>query len=637
MRAALGIRGAAVAFATLVVAAAWACDPIGSSTASHVPVNDCTIATCSLYEGNPQPSCSAGRCVHGKPQFAYVLVVDVPTTSFYAAGSTFVLRSQDHDKFIDTSGKCPPLSCWQLPVLAQVTTSLAVTQSAATALAVNVGTTDPQPLGIATTFFALSPDAPAMDASDHLAVDVGLFVPNVIAGITASDQTVIYPQTLAYVPPGRWQRSAVPADSGVPPIITPLTIAANKVLSDEIVVGKDPNALDVQPDGPLVPQISRNGGLDGFSIWLEDQVTRMRVSSARALTGETDAVRLDTVNQNVLVTPANGNAVSVLRKLDAVVAPPSATLALPTYRNGTENGAIAEVTFPALVPPAPLTGQVTDEVGANVSASIVFDGQSIAPVAPDTPDTALKYRTSVDTNGSGAFATVLPPGVYDVTVIPSVASGRARLFAHGLQIQPGAVVTSGGGKNACAGTPVRCTFSVPKKSVVTGRVVVGLSVPDANKPPLAGATVLALPSAAQDGIGNKRTSPWLFPREAHATTADDGTFTLAADEGLYDIVIVPRSGTGYPRALALRTKIGPSTDGDAGADAGAGTDLGTIKVGAPSVLSFSVQDPSNNPLRQTVVRLFAHSLSDTVNFYELGEGLTNDLGQVEVLIGPQPP
>jgi hypothetical protein len=632
MHAGTTVRGAAIAIAAGVVVAAWACDPIATSTASRVPVNDCTIESCSLYEGNPQPSCSAGRCVQGKPQFAYVLVVDVPTTSFYAAGSTFVLRSQDHDKFIDTTLKCPPLSCWQLPVLAQVTTSLAVTQHAVTALGVNVGTDDPQALGIATTFVALSPDTPAAGASDHLAVDVGLFVPSVTAGITASDQTVIYPQTLAYVPPGRWQRAAVPSQSDVPPIVTPLTIAANKALSDTIVVGTDPYSLDDPGGTTRVWDVTREGGLDGFHIWLEDPTTQMRVSSMRAPSGAAKSVHLDTVNQNNLV-----NSVSVLRNVNVVLAPPTGTLAAPTYRNLNLNGMNTAPAFPALPPTTAVSGEVRDQSGVPVAGTIVFDSQSIARVAPDQPDAQLGYQASVDTSADGAFTTVLPPGVYDVTVIPSVASDRAKVFAHGLSIQPGAVAVQGGGTNACAGTPIRCAFSVPKKSVVTGRVVVALAVPDANKPPLAGATVLAFPSAAQDGIGNKRTQPWLFPREAHATTADDGTFTLSADEGLYDIVIVPRSGTGYPRALSLRTKIGPSTDGDAGADAGAGTDLGTIKVGAPSVLSFSVQDPSNNPMRQTVVRFFAHAISDPVNFYELGEGLTNDQGQVELLIGPQPP
>jgi hypothetical protein len=625
---------AASAVVGAVLANAWACDPIATSTASAVPVNDCTVTSCTLYEGSPQPSCSAGRCVQGKPLFSYVIVVSVPTDSFFAAGSTFILRSQDHDNFVDTSGKCPRQTCWQLPVPAQVTTSLSVTQAASSALGVSVGATDPQPLGIATTFTALSPDAPAAGQTDHLAIDVGLFAPDVVAGITASDatQSVIFPQTLAYVPPGRYLRSAVAQTSAVPPIVTSLAIASNKVLSDTIVVGVDPNALDEQPGGKTrLAEVSRQGGLDGFALWLEDQTTRMRVSSTRALTGSAASVRLDTVNQNL----ASGVGV---RDVDVVLAPPGGALAVPTYRNSTLNGTIPEAAFPALLPPAPVTGHVTDEGGAAVSGSIVFDSLSIARVAPDQPDTALRYRATVDTDADGAFATVLPPGVYDVTVIPSVASGRAKLFAHGLQIQPGAVSTQGGGTNECAGTPVRCAFSVPKKSIVTGRAAVGLTVADSDKPPLAGATVHAFPSATQDGSAIRRVSPWLFPREAQATTNDDGTFSLAADEGLYDIVVVPREGTGYPRALALRTKIGPSADGDGGADAGAATDLGLLKVGAPAVLSFAVQDPSSNPVRQAVVRLFAHTQqSDTTNFYELGEAVTNDQGQVDLLIGPQPP
>ena len=65
--------------------------------------------------------------------------------------------------------------------------------------------------------------------------------------------------------------------------------------------------------------------------------------------------------------------------------------------------------------------------GVGVRSSVIFESVNIAPVLPDQPVAFLRYRTVVETDDAGRYATVLPPGAYDVFVTPTITTDLARL------------------------------------------------------------------------------------------------------------------------------------------------------------------------------------------------------------------
>jgi hypothetical protein len=428
-----------------------------------------------------------------------------------------------------------------------------------------------------TTFQLLPPGADATEK--RTAQDIGIPVVDFLADLAVPMSGSGIPASSAEIAPGSYQRIITPQDPAVPPIVSSL----DHVASEDIVIGSAGYPLD-DPNGPTrVAHLSRMGGLDGFRVWLEDAVTEMRISTVHTLAGDDAQARVDTVNQN------DG---SVLRaNVNIVVAPPLHSVGIPTLKNGILQGVIFDTPFPALPPPASVSGTVVSKSGASVSGTVVLDSQEIALVAPDKPVSFLRYRATVQTDARGAFATVLPPGSYAVTVIPSTGSLLAPLRATTVTVTSDAVLAP---------------FVVPQLSTVSGRALL------TDGRALAGAEIVAQPSVVQPDHPDAlmRLRPWLFPREARAVTAEDGSFTIRAEEGTFDFVVIPQPGTGFPRTVSPSRKVSPPLDGttlDAGtSDAGTtGNDLGTLLVPAPLKVAFTILDPSNNAVPQAVVRAVA--------------------------------
>ncbi len=594
-------RWVALLFTTVFIAVA--CEPIVGSPPAAVPRNECPAQFCEAYtQQGTKPQCSSGRCEAGKPTYPYLLVVDVPTTSFFGAGRTFVLDSR---AFVGARGtpKCPALTCLQLPDLATVQTSLSVNKTSAGAL----GLTPPSSATAtaAITTFVLLP--PGVDGTEkRTAQDMGIPVVDFISDLAAVSGGV--PASSAEIAPGRYQRIVMPQDPAVPPIVSSLELVASG--AEEIVIGSTGYALD-EPRRLAHP--SRMGGLDGFRVWLEDAVTETRISTEHTLTGETSA-RTDTVNQN------DG---SVLRaNVNIVVAPPIDSVGIPTLKNGILQGVGFEPVFPALPPPASVRGSVVSPSGAKVAGTVVLDSQQIALVAPDKPVSFLRYRATVQTDQSGAFATVLPPGSYAVTVIPSASTSLAPLRATTVSVSADVVLPP---------------FVVTELSRVSGRALL------TDGRPLAFAEIVAQPSVVQPDQpdARKRLRPWLFPREARAVTDADGAFTIRAEEGTFDFVVIPQPGTGFGHTVSPSRKVSPPDISGSGRDAGgadggiAGNDLGTLLVPAPLKVAFALQDPFANPIQRAVVRALTLPGGHTA-YVEIGSALTNVQGQFEILVGPVP-
>ena len=593
--------------AALVVAVtfvALACEPIVGTPPAAVPRNECPAHFCEAYtQEGTKPQCSAGRCEAGKPTYPYVLVVDVPTTSFFGAGRTFVLDSR---VFVGAKGtsKCPALNCLQLPPLATVQTSLGVDKGAASALGLKVPSMPSAPAAALTTFILLPPG----DRTEkRTAQDIGIPVVDFASDLAVTGAGI--PASSAEIAPGRYERIVMPQDPDVPPIVSSL----DRIASEEIVIGSPGYALDELPNGKTrLAHLSRTGGLDGFRVWLEDAVTETRLSTLHTLSGETAIARADTVNQN---------EASVLRaNVNIVVAPPLGSVGIPTLKNGILQGTGFEPAFPALPPPATVRGTVVSPSGAQVSGTVVLDSQQIALTAPDKPVSFLRYRSTLQTDPQGAFATVLPPGSYSVTVIPSAGASLAPLRATTVTI---------------AGDVQLAPFVTNELSRVSGRALLS------DGRPVSFAEVVAQPSLVQPDHpdARKRLRPWLFPREARTVTGEDGSFVIRAEEGTFDFVVIPQPGTGFGRTVSPSRKVSPplpsDVDGGSGDGGARGNDLGTLVVPAPLKVAFTIHDPSDNVIPQAVVRALTLPTGHA-EYVEIGSALTNAQGQFEILLGPVP-
>ena len=265
--------------------------------------------------------------------------------------------------------------------------------------------------------------------------------------------------------------------------------------------------------------------------------------------------------------------------------------------NGQGLGALD---VPALPGPASITGVVALGEGTaltGIPSHLRFDSMRVRR-KDGTPDPLLRYSTSVSTDDAGRFATVVPPGIYDVTIEPAERTGLSKM--------KDTFDTSAG---------LAKTYFPPPRTVVSGTVML------ADGRPLAEADIRAIPS---DVAVSSSTA--VKPRPAHARTDRAGAFSFDVDQGQYDFVVDPQAGTGFPRLVQVRSfATGTAT-------------LDPIIIAPPARLSFTLKDPSRNgnPIGRAVVRVFAEPPNRGPPAIEIARSMTDDLGQCEILLAQQP-
>ncbi len=581
--------------AALGLALAAACAPIEGTPRSSAPLNDCAEHPCEGYASEGvRPACAFGRCEAGKPTFDYVVVVTVPSTSFFAAGRTFFLRSRD---FIGAKGtaKCPALTCIALGPLVPWEGEYRAAPATTKRLGVPTGDREAT-LAAAATFLPLSPDDDDREAaavglpSDVIVSSVDVR-PDDPRGVNGGAALVLQ----AVVPPGRYQRTIAPAElyDGLPPLTTRASFSPSITLSDAV--------LDDPSGDSRLSRVSRSAGLDGFRIWLEDERTGRRISSMRRLAGSAAVARLDTVGEN--------DGPTLRSNVNVVLAPPEGAVGLPTKRTSVFSGVGLDQQYPDLPPPVVVSGTVatTDASAAGLPAEIVFESASVTPLRG--VESGLGYRTRLRSDGKGRFATVLPLGQYNVFVAPDRGLGWGRAT-----------------QTVAVDRPLT-ELVVPAQplSVVEGRALL------ADGRALEGAEVIAEPSLVQPESlsADRGRSPWLFPRAARGRTDATGRFVLSLEEGTYDLTVVPEPGTGFPRLVSPARRIGPAAGGDAVVK------LEPLRVPVPLKIAYTLQDPSGNVVPRAVVRAYAKPVGST-SYVEIGEGMTDRSGRFEILVAPQP-
>ncbi|MCL2725003.1 MAG: carboxypeptidase-like regulatory domain-containing protein [Polyangiaceae bacterium] len=589
----------------MTCAALFGCTPVQGTPQKRPSTNACsTEQECSAYAPSEtsslSPTCNEGRCefVADAPSFDFTIVINMPSTASYAAGQTFAIPSSTLFKRSNAgpTSTCPVTSCLPLPNFGDASGSYTVTSDAAAIVGVA--------LSASTSFPVRAVYTPLFGADDARASDLGLPLDSIVSTsrlvpVDGATPALLYQTSL---PSASYQRvlyPEAPYNEDFPPVFN--TVRFGTQFPDAFTLGA-PLESFTQLDDPTgntrTATISRSDGLEGWHVWLADEPTMARISSLRTLHGVASTVRLDTIGQSQPDTPA------LRDKVNIVVAPPDDWAGVPRFVSPLIGGAGRNVVYPTLPSPTSLIGlvaQLTEAGYMGIAAELSFASESIRLV-DGSLQPLLEYKTSLSTDDSGRFVTVLPPGIYDITIQPAEGTGFSTVQETSVDVEPGAALTL---------TPI-------KRTLVSGHAI------SSDGRPLAQAAVLADPS--RDGQG-------VLPRPARTSTLDDGSFQMELDQGRYNISVEPQAATGFPRFVTIREIGGDASEDDA-------QDLGTLTVPLPMRLSFTVKGPVSKaanyvPIGGAIVRIFAVPVSGS-QAVEIGMAMTDSNGLCEIPLADQP-
>jgi hypothetical protein len=416
----------------------------------------------------------------------------------------------------------------------------------------------------------------------------------------------------------------------------------------DAVFPPDVRVVDVPPPGPVVPfeddqmkvdatsaesteypitptfslTFAASGSFDGWTAFLRDQTTKQVLSNVVALGGPTvDGLVLPTnhypsdndalTNAELFLEPPSGQGLpaAVFATLPAIVSQGGTVPASPQY---------PPVPLP---PPIEVAGTVSAPDGSPVEADLVFEATGIGasgrrprgePCSLYTTNFEYATRASarIDGTGSSTWAVKLPVGQYRVSIRPLDPAAPVAMpeFAVTL-VSPFAV---GPAEEACA-PPSDTALKVSATQAVAGTAVV------ADGRFLSGAEVDAIPVQCADGS----TSASCLPRPREAATGEDGSFGLLLDPGgSYLLRARPADGTRLPWTITQKPLVvGPGS-----------TLTPRITVPAPFAAPLQLEDPSQNYIIDSVVRIF--ELHPSGRWLEVGHAVTDSIGHYEIYLAP---
>jgi hypothetical protein len=587
-----------------ILATASSCEPIVARPLVSAPMNRCP---CDAYErgASTAPTCTTrDRCeIGGRPEYPLWIVVHVPDSSIFAPGMTYVLVSdaQGNPAFKEPPvepgvvSRCRQPLCLPLDGLVGASGSYQVRSTASREVGYPLA--DLASIPVRVVYEPLG--------NDQQETFPPLPLQNLFASSRIGATGVDFSRA---VPVGRYRRVLYPAppfDEFFPPQVEIQVIPDKGFYLDSVILGGDKQLDDVGGDSRTA-LIKRAAGLDGWRAWLVDRPSQRRISVIRTLSGAQSEVTLFTTGEQR--APGGGLGDDV----EAVVAPPDTWTAVPRYVTRLFGGAgLKTLNYPAIPPPVTVGGVVAqpeklDGVLLGYSARITFESEALSTNTDSS--TLLRYSTTVSTDDRGRFATVLPPGTYIATIEPAEGTGYAK--------QKQVVLVDR--------ALTALTLQPPPRTVVKGRAVL------TDGRPLAEADVVAIPSSAVQAT--PLAAP---PRPGRTWTDEDGRYAFELDPGSYELSVIPRAGTGFPRVVVRPDIPGSLTRQE--------TELPDVRVPAPIRLSFTLRDPSPtaNPIANAVVRIFATPAlpggapASSVPV-EIGSSMTDSDGLVEILLAQEP-
>jgi hypothetical protein len=511
-----------------------ACGPVQPPSAGDATQNACPPYPCAAYVQSDLPECVGGAClVHQADFTTLVAVVDVPGDNAFAPGQTYAIPLDDN--FIRNPALPSPVAVLgnflaRPDQAAQVGFNLGnpgentvlPTHTTFRRLWSLSGGTPVEASAIGLPLLALAVDSVPNPSND----DLGPFM-----GASLEFQGLLAP--------GLYERTIIPdspLDEAFPPDVEQVAVSASVGASPRISLQLDTTKGTTLTGISEYPKfcIARSGGsLDGWSAYLRDVTTKRAISNVRSLSGSPSC----TIKSDPTVAlftdhhpTAPTSAPDALQNAQLIVAPPAGEPIPTLVLTPLQYVLASDETYPDLPEPVVVQGTVS-AAGRDgpEAATLIFAATGIytqgAPAGPANLDTTdFEFTTQLTTDPGGNYRVTLPPGEYQVTVRP--ISVDAELSVAPLSVMPQSSATR--------------NFSLLPQQPVEGLV----KLTDGR--PLAGAAVDLLPAQCTLAVG----SAWCLPRAPPpTTTASDGTFVLAADEGSYFLQVHPAEGTHLPWAV----------------------------------------------------------------------------------------
>ncbi|MDI1432021.1 carboxypeptidase-like regulatory domain-containing protein [Polyangium sorediatum] len=250
---------------------------------------------------------------------------------------------------------------------------------------------------------------------------------------------------------------------------------------------------------------------------------------------------------------------------------------------------------------------VVDAHGAPVVATVSFRSLELSGNASNS----AIYSAVVDTDTEGRFTVLLPPGKYRVTTHPTFDLTKAVTTEDGFEVPADGDCVCGKG------------FTVRDKSVVSGEVV----LPNGSPLSFGSASVFPSRTPARPYLSRSLLADAPASQPMSTPLGFAGEFSLLADPGLADLVVVPPSDSLYPWIANPQVKI----------LVGQPFDFNTLVLPYPVVLRGEVRDPLGKIVPNATVRAWmpvtASGTEETV-VIQIAEGATDFAGRYKLPLAP---
>ncbi|MRG97670.1 carboxypeptidase-like regulatory domain-containing protein [Polyangium spumosum] len=259
-----------------------------------------------------------------------------------------------------------------------------------------------------------------------------------------------------------------------------------------------------------------------------------------------------------------------------------------------------------------------DAVGREVE-SFVVDAQGKAVVATvsfrslelsgNASNSAI-YSAVVQTDPEGRFTTKLPPGKYRVTTHP-IDLTKAVTTEDGFEVPADGECVCGKG------------FTVRDKSIVSGVVV----LPNGEPLTVGAASVSPSRSPSRPYLSRSLLADTPASQPMSTPLGFGGEFSLLADPGFADLLIVPPPGSLYPWLADPQLHV----------EVGQAFDFNTFTLPYPAVLRGEVRDPLGKIVPNATIRAWmpvtASGTEETV-VIQIAEGATGFDGRYMLPLAP---
>ncbi len=253
---------------------------------------------------------------------------------------------------------------------------------------------------------------------------------------------------------------------------------------------------------------------------------------------------------------------------------------------------------------------VVDTQGSPVVATITFRSVELSGSASNNAN----FTIVVDTDQDGRFATKLPPGKYKVIAHPTFDTTKA-VSADDWEITTSDDCICGKG------------LVIRDKSTISGMV----TLPNGMPLIAAAATVYPSRSPARPYLSSHLVAEGPTSQIASSSLGPTGYFSLLANPGLVDLLVVPPPSSLFPWLVRSQLPVQPNADG------AEMFDLPSLTLSYPAIVGGVVRSPNNAIVASGTVRAWMPVMAagfDSMVVIQIGETITDPDGRFILPLAP---